>query len=135
MPENSDQHHSHVKKKVTVNNNGGHISALFEQRLKGARKNSRNIHIVLQRYCVVIPLVARASDNSLSTNQHSAVSGAPPFWYWYYCARYPKGRVPKKWYGTVLWYCATLNRTTPWKRAIRNFASTCQLILLTLTLT
>ncbi len=33
--------------------------------------------------CVVIPLVARASNDSLSTNQHSAVtvSLAPPFRY------------------------------------------------------
>jgi len=31
--------------------------------------------------CVVIPLVACASDNSLSTNQSSAVSLAPPFRY------------------------------------------------------
>jgi len=120
MPESSDQHHSRVKKKVTVNNNGGHTAALFEQRLKAARKNSQKIHIVLQRYCVAIPLVARASDDSLSTNQSSGESVAIGT----IVLGTPMEGSQKKWYGSELGYHSQLltmetakiaYRTTQWK--------------------
>lgn len=94
MPKISKQHHSSLKKKITVHNNGGHIVALFKQTDKK--------FTVLQGYPVVILLVTRASNDSLSTNQCSAVSVTPPFWYQYYWLGTPTEGSKTVWYfGTI----------------------------------